>query len=125
MRLLGRGAADVRLRAGAKALGDLQAHLDDALGARQRERLGVGVGDQKSTPDKPGAIMLLTALPTAAAHAANHDAGLQFPEFGSFEIDASCLSLFDTRECLAARSIVFTGSPASAAKKTSEFSRRP
>ena len=33
-RLFGRGAADLGLRAGAEAFGHLQAHLDDALGAR-------------------------------------------------------------------------------------------
>ena len=35
-RFLGRGPADFRLRSGAKTLGDLQAHLDYALGLRRR-----------------------------------------------------------------------------------------
>ena len=44
---LGGGAADLGLRAGAEAFGDLDAHLDDALGLRQGQRLGVGVGDDE------------------------------------------------------------------------------
>ena len=47
-RFLGGGAADFRLRAGAETLGHLQAHLDDALGRRRRQRLRVGVGDEES-----------------------------------------------------------------------------
>ena len=46
-RLLGRRAADFRLRAGAEALGDRDAHLDDALGLRRGQRLRVGVGDDE------------------------------------------------------------------------------
>jgi hypothetical protein len=43
----------------------LQAHLDDALGARGRQRLRVGVGDDEIDALSPEAIMLLTALPPA------------------------------------------------------------
>ena len=39
-----RGAADIGLGTRAEALGDLHAHLDDALGLRHRERLGVRIG---------------------------------------------------------------------------------
>ena len=45
--LLGRGAADFRLRAGAETLGDLHAHLDDALGLGHGQRLRVGIGDDE------------------------------------------------------------------------------
>ena len=45
--LLGGGAADIGLRAGAEPFGDLHAHLDDALGLGHGERLGVGVGDDE------------------------------------------------------------------------------
>ena len=45
--LLGGGAPDLRLRAGAEPLGDLHAHLDDALGLGHGQRLGIGVGDDE------------------------------------------------------------------------------
>ena len=45
--LLGGGPSDLGLRARAEALGHLHAHLDDALGLRHRERLGIGVGDHE------------------------------------------------------------------------------
>ena len=46
-RLLGGGAADVRPRAGAQPLGDVDAELDAPLGEGLRQRLGVGVGDDE------------------------------------------------------------------------------
>ena len=45
--LLGGGAADLRLRAGAKPFGDLRAELDEPLGLRHGQRLRVGVGDDE------------------------------------------------------------------------------
>ena len=69
--LFGGGAADFRLRAGAEALGDLQAHLDDALGARGGERLRVGVGDEKSTPRKARHDHVVDGVAAAAADAAH------------------------------------------------------
>ena len=63
--LLGGRAADFGLRAGAETLGDGDAHLDDALGLRQRQRLGVGVGHDELDAPQPAWIMLLTALPPA------------------------------------------------------------
>jgi len=60
---LGRGRADIRLRAGAEALGDLGAHLHDALRLGHGERLRVGIGDDEIDPCNPAVIMLLTALP--------------------------------------------------------------
>jgi hypothetical protein len=44
--LFGGGAADLRLGAGAQALGDVPADLHRVLAERQVERLGVGVGDR-------------------------------------------------------------------------------
>ena len=65
-RLFGGGAADFGLRAGAEALGDLQAHLDDALGAATCVSACASVlATTKSTPCSPALIMLLTALPPA------------------------------------------------------------
>ncbi len=44
---LGGGAPDFGLRAGAETFGDLHAHLDDALGLRHGQRLGIGIGDDE------------------------------------------------------------------------------
>jgi hypothetical protein len=41
------GAADFRLRTGAKTLGDGDAHLDETLGLGHGERLRIGVGDDE------------------------------------------------------------------------------
>ena len=53
--LLGRGAADFGLRAGAESFGDLHAHLDDALGLGQGQRLRVGIGDDEVDALQAGA----------------------------------------------------------------------
>ena len=52
--LLGGGAPDLRLRAGAETFGHLHAHLDDALGLRHRQRLRVGIGDDEVDALQPG-----------------------------------------------------------------------
>ena len=90
-RLLGGGLADFGLRAGAEALGDLQAHLDDAFGARRGQRLRVGVGDDEVDPGEPGDDHVVDGVAAGAADAAHHDAGLQFPQFGSLQIDRHSL----------------------------------
>ena len=51
--LLGSGAADLGLRAGAEPLGDLHAHLHDAFRLRRGERLGVGIGDDEVATHEP------------------------------------------------------------------------
>ena len=51
----GGGAADIGLRAGAETFGHLHAHLDDALGLRHGERLGVGIGDDEIDALQAGA----------------------------------------------------------------------
>ena len=86
-RLFGRGLADFGLRAGAEALGHLQAHLDDALGPRGGQRLRVGVGDDEIDAREAGHDHVVDRVAAGAADAADHDARLQFPQFGSFEID--------------------------------------
>ena len=90
--LLGRGAADFGLRAGAEALGHLQAHLDDALGAGDDQRLGVGIGDDEIDADETGDDHVVDGVAARAADAAHHDAWLEFPQFGSFKIDRHCLA---------------------------------
>ncbi len=64
--LLGRRAADFGLRAGAEALGHLQAHLDDAFGASTRSAPARRCWRRRNRrPSRPDSIMLLTALPPA------------------------------------------------------------
>ena len=75
-RLFGRGASDFGFRAGAEAFGDLQAHLDDALGARRGERLRVGVGDDEIDADQARDDHVVDGVAAGAADAADHDAGL-------------------------------------------------
>jgi len=78
-RLFGGGAANFRLRAGAKALRDLETHLDDAFGARRGERLRIGVGHEKIDAGQSRSDHVVHGVAAAAAHAANDDSGLQFP----------------------------------------------
>ena len=101
-RLLGRGAADFGLRAGAKALGHLQAHLNDALGTRRGERLRIGIGDDEVNAGQARNDHIVDGIAAGAADAAHHDAWLQFPQFGSFEIDGHNLgfSMHEMRSCV-------------------------
>ena len=97
-RLLGRGAADFGLGARAKALGDLQAHLNDPLGARRGQRLRVGVGDDEVDPDEPETIMLFTALPPAPPTPQTMIRGFNSRSSGAFRlIDIAGLILLDAR----------------------------
>ena len=105
-------AADLRLRASAQTFRHLQAHLDDALGLGCGERLGVGVGDDEIDPGEARRDHVVDRVAACAADAAHHDAGLEFPEFGSLEID---------RHRLASRRLRWTGSgsgPTAAGDKT-------
>ena len=78
-RLLGGGAADFRLSAGAEALRDLETHLNDAVRARGGESLRIGVGHEKIDAGQSRSDHVVDGVAAAAAHAANDDAGLQFP----------------------------------------------
>ncbi len=95
-RLLGRGAADFRLRAGAKAFGDLHAHLHDALGLRHGKRLRVGIGDDEIDALQSGGDHVVDGISAGAADPEHGDARLQFPNVGDFQIDGHG-SLFNTR----------------------------
>ena len=64
--LLGGGAADLGLRAGAEAFGDVHAHLDDALGLRHASAPARRCWRRRTRrPADRLVIMLLTALPPA------------------------------------------------------------
>ena len=91
-RLFSRSATDLGLRARAKALGDLQAHLDDAFGLGGGERLGVGVGDDEIDAREAGHDHVVDRVAAGAADPAHHDPGLQFPQFGCLEIDGHRLA---------------------------------
>ena len=90
--LFGGRAADVRLRAGAEALGDLHAHLDDALGLRERERLRVGIRDDEIAAHQTGRDHVVDGVAAGAADTEHGDPRLQLPDVGHFQIDGhGCL----------------------------------
>ena len=86
-RLLGRGAADLRLRAGAETLGDGDAHLDHALGPRGRQRLAVGVGDDELAAVQARADHVVDGVAAGAADAEDGDLRPQFLDVRHFQID--------------------------------------
>ena len=90
--LLGGGAPDLGLRAGAEPFGHLHAHLDDALGLRHGERLGVGVGDDEIDALEPGGDHVVDRVAAGAADAEHGDPRLQLTDVGNFQIDGhGCL----------------------------------
>ena len=91
--LLGRGAADLGLRAGAEPLGDREAHLDDALGLATGQRLGVGVGDDEFDALEAGLDHVVDGIAARAADPEHGDARLEFPDVRSLEIDRHDLAL--------------------------------
>ena len=87
-RLFGGGAADFRLRAGAETFGDLQAHLDDALGLATMVSAWASVlATDEIDAGEAGGDHVVDGVAAGAADAEDHDAGLEFPEFGRFQID--------------------------------------
>ena len=74
------GGADIGLRTGAEALGDLGAHLHDALRLRHRERLRVGVGDDEIDPLQPGGDHVVDGVAAGAADAEHGDPRLQLAD---------------------------------------------
>ena len=92
--LLGGGAPDIGLRAGAEALGHLHAHLDDALGLRHGQRLGIGVGDDEVDPLKPGRDHVVDGVAASPTDAEHGEPRLQLADVGDLQVDAhSCLLL--------------------------------
>ena len=72
-----RGAADIRVRSGAKAPGHVDPHLDAALGGRFGQRLGVGVGDQELDPLEPTLDHIIHRVAAGAADANDRDMRFQ------------------------------------------------
>ena len=101
--LLGGGAADLGLRAGAETFGDLHAHLDDALGLRQRQRLGVGIGDDEIDALQAGGDHVVDGVAAGAADPEHGDPRLQLADVGNFQIDAHGCLLFARTSAVAQR----------------------
>ena len=92
--LLRRGAPDLGLRAGAEALGDLHAHLDDALGLGQGQRLRVGVGDDEVDALQAGLDHVVDGIAARAAHTEHGDARLELADVGQGEVDRHGVPLY-------------------------------
>src|SRR5580693_7441637 len=82
------GTADVGLRTGAETFGRLHAHLDDALGARHGQRLGIRVGDDEIDALEPGIDHVVDGVTARAADAENGDPRLQFTDVESLQVNA-------------------------------------
>ena len=80
--LFRRRAAHFGLRAGAEAAGHLHAHLDDAVGLRTGQRLGVGIGDEELDAFEPGLDHVVDGIAAGAADPTHDDARLQFANTG-------------------------------------------
>ena len=95
-RLLGGGAADLRLRAGAEALRDRHAHLDQAVGLGHGERLRVRIGDDEVDALQAGLDHVVDGVAAGAADAEDGDPRLQFRDVRHLQIDThgSVLSAF-------------------------------
>ena len=91
------GAADVGLRAGAKALGDLHTHLDDALGLRYGERLCIGIRHDEIDALETGADHVVDGIAAGPADSEHGDARLQLTDVGNFQIDGHGCLFFHVR----------------------------
>ena len=88
--LFGGRAADFRLRAGAEAFGDMRAHLDEPVGLRHGQRLGVGVGDDELDALQPCRDHVVDGVAAAAADAEDGDPRLQLGDVRLLQIDSHC-----------------------------------
>ena len=95
--LFGGGAADLGLRAGAKALGHLHAHLNDAFGFRHGQRLGVGIGDHEVDALQAGGDHVVDGIAAGAADAEHGDARLELTDVGDIQIDGHVCLFFLAR----------------------------
>ena len=89
--LLGRGAPDFRLRAGAETLGDMRRPAGSAARTWTCVSAWASVlATTNSTPRSPAVIMLLTALPPPPPTPKTHDARLEFCDVGLLQIYRHC-----------------------------------
>ena len=94
--LVGGGAADIGMGAGAEAFGHLHPHLDDPLGLGHRERLGVGIGDNEIDPLQPRPDHVVDGISARPADPEHGNPRPQLPQIGDFHFDAHAYRLFDT-----------------------------
>ena len=92
----GGGAADFGLRAGAETFGHLRAHLDDAFGLRQRERLRVGIGDDEVDALQTGRDHVVDRIAAGTADAEHGNSRLHLANVWNLQIDRH-VCLFDAR----------------------------
>src|SRR5258708_25488671 len=91
---VGRGRADIGLGSCAEALGDLGAHLHDALRLGHGERLRVGIGDDELDLVKSGGDHVVDGVAAGSAYAEYGDPRLQLANIRDVEIDGhGCLSI--------------------------------
>ena len=86
-RLLSRGAADFRLRAGAEALGHRHAHLDEALGLGHVSACASVLATTNSKPE-PGLDHVVDGVAAGAADPEHGDPRPQFLDVGHLQIDS-------------------------------------
>ena len=95
---LRRCRADVRLRTSTETLRNLRAHLNDALGLRHCQCLGVGIGDDKVDTLQSGRDHVVDGIAARATDTEHGDPRFQFANIGLLEVDChGCLSLTRTR----------------------------
>ena len=86
------GAPHFGLRAGAKTLGHLGTHLDDALGHRHGERLCVGIGDDEVDALQPRRDHVVDGIAAGAADSKHDNARLHLADI--VHVGHVCLTLF-------------------------------
>ena len=91
-RLFGGGAADLRPRAGAKPLRDLEPELDPPVRERGIERLSIGVGDHEVDALDVGAHHVGDGVAARTANSDHADPRPKFINFRPDEIDAHDLN---------------------------------
>ena len=82
-----RRRADVGLGAGAETFGDMDAHLDAALGARAQQSLRIGVGDHELDAAQAGGDHVVDGVAARSAHTKHGDPRLELGEIWNLEID--------------------------------------
>jgi hypothetical protein len=98
--LLGGGAADVGLRAGAETSCHRHAHLDDTFGPRRGQGLGIRVGHDEIDALEPGIDHVVDGVAARAADAENGNPRPQFADVEFLQVDAHGLPLLSARASL-------------------------
>ena len=86
-RFLRRGTADLGLGAGAEALGDGDAHLDEAFGVVHGKRLRVGVGHHEIAALQACGDHVVDGVAASPANAEDGDPRLQLLNVRHLQVD--------------------------------------